>query len=435
MRKVLPLLMLFSVMAFAQEEDMMNASESSMETTDNSFLKEYDKWAIEASVGIHKPTRQFAPGYYTNTPSFGLAQLGVRYNFNPDFGVRLGLGYNNIESDDEALPFKSSYYRASLEGVLNMTSILNFSDWTDTFGLQIHGGGGYAVLDHNEPAEFDENDNILHIMAGITPQIRLTNSIALFADVTAVGNVRQYLTWDGTQRNDGRGVNGFMVNASAGLTFYLGGNEKHADWFSEDKAYEEKLAELNNRVDKLETDLIDSDQDGVPDYLDREPNTVSGVTVDTKGVAVDKNKNGIPDEIEGSLDARYVNEEDYKVTDEGYGMNVKKLLNEGYVNVYFRFNSDVPETYSLEAINYLTLYMKENPSANAELIGYADEIGNQAYNERLSERRAKRVHDILVAAGINADRIEYRGGGEDTSVEKSSAPARQLVRRVTFKIK
>jgi OOP family OmpA-OmpF porin len=161
---------------------------------------------------------------------------------------------------------------------------------------------------------------------------------------------------------------------------------------------------------------------------------MSGVAVNTKGIAVDVNKNGIPDEIESSLDDRFVNESDY-VTKQRGGGNVKELLDKGYVNVYFKFNSTTPETYSLEAINYLIKYMEANPSTNAELIGYADEIGNPTYNKNISEKRANKVKEILVASGVAESRLTVTGNGEDTSVEKSSAQARQLVRRVTFKLK
>ena len=112
---------------------------------------------------------------------------------------------------------------------------------------------------------------------------------------------------------------------------------------------------------------------------------------------------------------------------------IAKLLNDGYVNVYFQFNSTKPELYSLDAINYLIKYLSANPSKNAELIGYADEVGNATYNQQLSEKRAKRVFDILVASGIDANRLSITGAGEDTGV--TSSDARQLVRRVTFKLK
>jgi OOP family OmpA-OmpF porin len=54
------------------------------------------------------------------------------------------------------------------------------------------------------------------------------------------------------------------------------------------------LLTLTERVDNLETMLIDTDQDGVADYLDLEKNTVSGVMVDSKGRA-DLNNNNVPD--------------------------------------------------------------------------------------------------------------------------------------------
>ena len=351
---------------------------------------------------------------------------------NNRFGLKLDLGYSTSKEADNSLPFKSNYYRGSLQGVANLGSIMKFETWTNTIGLLFHAGGGYSRLVPVEPVKEINKDHMLSVIAGITPQIRLSNRIALTTDLSVVGNVRQNYTWDGTESDFKRGFDGFKVNVSAGLTFYLGKHEKHADWSPEADTTKEKLEDLEARLSKIETDLIDTDQDGVPDYLDREPNTMSGVTVDTKGIAVDKNENGIPDEIESSLDLRYMKKGEIT---SGSASNIAELLNSGYVNVYFQFNSDKPETYSLEAINYLKQYMNENPSVNAELIGYADEIGNPAYNQKLSENRAKRVYDILIASGVSENRLTFTGGGIDNTVDKSSAPARQLVRRVTFKLK
>lgn len=393
---------------------------------------DFNKWSIEVSAGFHKPTTPFADGYRTSTPSFGQFSVGTRYMLNNRFGLKLDLGYSTTKEADNSLPFKSNYYRGSLQGVANLGSIMKFETWTNTIGLLFHAGGGYSRLVPVEPVKEINKDHMLSVIAGITPQIRLSNRIALTTDLSVVGNVRQNYTWDGTESDFKRGFDGFKVNVSAGLTFYLGKHEKHADWSPEADTTKEKLEDLEARLSKIETDLIDTDQDGVPDYLDREPNTMSGVTVDTKGIAVDKNENGIPDEIESSLDLRYMKKGEIT---SGSASNIAELLNSGYVNVYFQFNSDKPETYSLEAINYLKQYMNENPSVNAELIGYADEIGNPAYNQKLSENRAKRVYDILIASGVSENRLTFTGGGIDNTVDKSSAPARQLVRRVTFKLK
>lgn len=393
----------------------------------------YNQWSIDFGVGAHKPVRPVAGGFFTNTPSFGQADLGIRYMINDKFGLNLDLGYSRFEGDENSNDFETDGYRASLEGVINMGNILGFKEWTNRFGLLIHGGGGVTSLSYQEPLDIDDSDEMLNLTIGITPQLRLSDRIALFGDLSAFGHVRQDRSFDGTRATGTRGFNGFLVNVSAGISFYLGGKDVHADWY--DNSANSRLDDLEERVATIETNNADDDQDGVPNYLDRDNTTESGVEVDTKGRAVDVNKNGIPDSMESALDSRYA----LKGANNGNnGLDademIKELINKGYVNVYFEFNSTKPTQYSLASINFLNKYMKDNPSASATLTGYADELGSEQYNKELSERRAKMVNDILVATGVDASRLSYSGEGEDASVEKSSAPARQLVRRVKFQV-
>ncbi len=394
----------------------------------------YNQWSFDLGAGVHKPVRPVAGGYFTNTPSFGQGDLGIRYMVNDKFGFNLDLGYNRFEGDDESLPFKSHAYRASLEGVVNAGTLLGFREWTDTFGVLVHGGAGVTSITYDEPIDIDDRDQMLNFTVGVTPQLKLSDRIALFGDLSIFGHVRQDRTFDGTAPTNLRGFNGFLVNASVGFNFYLGGNDVHADWYN--GSVESRLSDVEGRVATLETNNADDDQDGVPNYLDRDNTTESGVRVDSKGRALDLNKNGIPDDMESALDARYAMKgaggNGADGTD-GSGL-IKQLINEGYVNVYFEFNSTKPTNYSLSSINFLAKYMKDNPSANATLTGYADELGSDTYNQTLSERRANMVKDILVATGVDAGRLTAEGQGEDTSVEKGSSPARQLVRRVKFQV-
>ncbi len=397
----------------------------------------YNKWSIDISGGLNKPVRPVVSGSFSETPSAFSVNLGTRYMFNTKAGLRASIGYNSFNEGDASVPFESSLYTFSLEGVVNVGNLLDFNEWTRNFSILAHGGVGYGRLTSNAPLErsFGDADQVLSAIVGIAPQVRLSDRVSLFGDLTAVGNIRQNLTFDGSVVNRTlRGFDGFYFTASVGVNIYLGKKQVHADWFVEESINEEKIDTLEDRIAKIETDLIDTDQDGVADYLDREKNTVSGVAVDTKGYAVDVNKNGIPDELESALEAQYAKKSDLKGLSRGGSSDIiAKLLNDGYVNVYFQFNSSKPELYSLDAINYLIKYLSENPSKKAELIGYADEVGNPTYNQQLSEKRAKRVFDILVASGIDADRLSITGAGEDTGV--TSEDARHLVRRVTFKLK
>lgn len=419
MRKLLLLLLLVNLTVFAQEEQEMDKFD-------------YNRWSVEIAGGLHKPERPFALGYYAATPSFGQVSLGTRYMFNNYFGLKLDLGYSIIKSADESLEFESHYFRSSLQGVVNLGGLFHFESWTNRIGLLMHAGAGYSYLAPKEPVELvDSNDNMLNVIGGLTPQIKLSESLALTGDVSFIGNIRQTLTWDGTEVPKIRGFDGFTTNFSIGLSLYLGDKEKHADWapISQNADLEKKVIALEERLEKVETDMIDSDQDGVADYLDREPNSRSGAIVDTKGVEV--TAYNMPEGMKKYLEDNYVSQSQFKEE----GMSIKDIISKGYQNVYFRFNSDKPETYSYEAINYLIVYMRENPSSQAELVGYADELGNADYNLQLSERRAKKVYDILIASGVSADRLSYSGGGEKTTADKSSEPARQLVRYVTFKLK
>lgn len=405
---------LFSASIFAQEQS------------------DFNRWSIELEAGVHKPARPMAGGYFTSTPSFFQGSLGARYMLTNLFGLKASVGYNAFEGkEDESQPFKSNYMRGTLEGVVNAGSLLNFRNWSQSLNFLVHGGVGYAQLNADEPVEFADPDQMFHFIAGITPQLRLSDHIALTGDFSVLVNAKQDHTFDGTNTSNTRGLNGYLFNGSLGLTFYLGSAEKHADWYQ--GVSNNVLDSLETRISTIEDDMLDSDQDGVANYLDKEPNTTNGVAVDSKGVAVDKNGNNIPDELEESLDERYASTTG-DTTSAASG-TIADLLNNGYVNVYFQFDSTEPEVYSLNAINYCITYMKQNTSAQADLIGYADEIGNPDYNAQLSEARAEKVKEIMVAAGISADRLNVIGNGEDTSVDKASKPARQLVRRVTFKLK
>ena len=401
--------------------------------TANAQEKEYNQWSVELEAGVHKPAEPFAPGYYTSTPSLWQGGLGMRYMINEKFGFKLDAGYNNITNSDGGQEFESNYFRTSLQGVVNLGSVLNFRSFTNTFNLLAHGGMGYSLNTPKSPIDYDKGDQMLNLIVGLTPQLKLSNRIVLTGDLSMVNHIRQSVSWDGTQSLNSRGLNGkhMLVNASIGLTFYLGKKAVHADWHSERDVIMSKLDSLDQRLSKVETDMADNDNDGIANYLDQESNTTAGAVVDSKGRAVDLNNDGIPDAMLTPLDARYANHHIDAEKDE----TIKELIDKGYINVYFRFNSTTPEDYSLQSVNFLIIYMNENKGMKAELIGYADELGETSYNQKLSEKRAVKVQELLVAAGIDASRLSVRGAGEDTSVDKNSTGARQLVRRVTFKLK
>lgn len=386
----------------------------------------FDKWSIELNGGVNKPTRTMSSGYYTKTFNLFHADLGVRYMFNPKFGVKLDFGYDKFEDGNSSAPFESTYLRTSLQGVVNIGRVLNFETWTNTFGLLAHGGFGASQLTSKNG--FEGEDYMGNGILGLTGQIKLSNNVVLTGDITGIANGKQQHNFDGMSMVNTSAIDGMVLNASIGMTFYLGKNEKHADWYFENKA--EEIEALEKRVAFIETGLVDTDKDGVADLYDLEQNTTTGVAVNSKGQAVDVNKNGVPDELESYLDKTYG--QNGNVASNG---TIEELINGGYVNVYFDFNSDTPTSSSLSGVDFLVKYLKANPSTNAQIIGYADEVGDASYNQALSQRRADAVKNIAINSGISASRLTVVANGEDASVNKDSKAARQIVRRVTFSVK
>lgn len=389
----------------------------------------FNKWSIDINGGISKPTTPLTTGYYTKDYNLFHADLGVRYMFNNKFGLKVDVGYDQFENASKSASFDGKYYRTDIQGVVNLGRVLNFEEWTQRLNVQAHTGIGYAFMTNDR---FEGTDNMLNHIVGLTGQVKLSERIALNADFSMINNVRQSNTFDGGIAPEDRGFNGTLYNATIGLSIYLGKNAKHADWYYEESKVD-KLAELEKRVGDLETMMNDSDKDGVPDYLDAEPNSIPGVAVDTKGRTIDRNNNGIPDELESYLEKNYGGS-----GNSGAGLSnetIKDMINQGYVNVYFDFNATQPSSNSVSGLDFLAKFLKANPSAKAEVIGYADEIGNTDYNKDLSHRRAQTVKTILAKSGIEASRMTIVGNGEDNSVAKDSKVARQMVRRVTFRVK
>jgi outer membrane protein OmpA-like peptidoglycan-associated protein len=79
--------------------------------------------------------------------------------------------------------------------------------------------------------------------------------------------------------------------------------------------------------------------------------------------------------------------------------------------------------------------MVANPTLKIELAGHTDDVGNDEYNQKLSEERAKAAVDYLVKQGIASDRLTYKGYGESMPyVANDSEFNRQLNRRTEAKI-
>ena len=81
-------------------------------------------------------------------------------------------------------------------------------------------------------------------------------------------------------------------------------------------------------------------------------------------------------------------------------------------NIFYEFDRADLTPASTTALDELIALLNDNPNVTIELAAHCDYKGNDAYNERLSQRRAESVVRYLIKGGISEDRLTAKGYGE-----------------------
>jgi len=116
---------------------------------------------------------------------------------------------------------------------------------------------------------------------------------------------------------------------------------------------------------------VDSDKDGVFDPQDKCPNTPVGFKVDQDGCPT-------------------------KLT----------------LHLHFASDSDVVDSTGAAEVNAFADFLKGSPLYKATIVGHTDSTASDAYNQKLSEKRAKKVKAMLIEQGIAESRLKAEGAGE-----------------------
>jgi len=175
---------------------------------------------------------------------------------------------------------------------------------------------------------------------------------------------------------------------------------------------------------------IDSDKDGVPDYLDKCPGTPLGVQVDKDGCPLDSDKDGVPDYLDKCPDTPAGVKVDANgcpevVVPEAKAAAAKRFCSKpAILAINFDTNkSDIkPEYYDeLKTVGEFLMYF---PNAKGEISGHTDNVGSNAYNQKLSERRAVSVENYISKTfGVNPGRITTKGYGETKPITSNKTKA------------
>jgi OOP family OmpA-OmpF porin len=103
---------------------------------------------------------------------------------------------------------------------------------------------------------------------------------------------------------------------------------------------------------------------------------------------------------------------------------------------HFAFDEATLTAEGRERVEEAAKFLREHPDLRVSVDGYTDAIGSDAYNLRLSERRARTVRDHLVEQGIAESRIQVRGLGKARPVADNRTPeGRAQNRRVEIVVR
>jgi outer membrane protein OmpA-like peptidoglycan-associated protein len=110
------------------------------------------------------------------------------------------------------------------------------------------------------------------------------------------------------------------------------------------------------------------------------------------------------------------------------------LLEAGIVmDLLFRTDEAVLADTTGSRLHELATTLAAMPGIQVQLDGFADERGDERYNQQLSEQRVNFIRDQLVAAGVDASRIAAVAHGESPAQDES-IDSYALERRVSLKL-
>ncbi len=106
------------------------------------------------------------------------------------------------------------------------------------------------------------------------------------------------------------------------------------------------------------------------------------------------------------------------------------------LDVKFDFDKSVVKQESYGDIKALADFMSQYPQTSTVVEGHTDSVGTDAYNQKLSERRANAVRDVLVEQySLDAGRVSSVGYGESRPVaDNATEEGRAINRRVEAQV-
>lgn len=446
----------------------------------NSYGQDYyASWRVTQPVGIltnlgYSEANPFVYNYKTTYTSFGIQAL---YNFTnikfhstaPKLGIYgiLGLSGFGVNTFYDALDANGNVYDfatllASDKSALAAGTI-DAREYATRVGdvLAQNLDGDYETAAAVQTAGGDEVNVGFALQSGIGLAYRLSDRMSIAVEPQFHISSNDYI--DGrrfrTPQDVSQGTDvPFYVPVR--LNFHLGDTKKQSIplwWVNPLDGPMDAIAANTKKKDAAEM-LADKDNDGVPNMIDKEPDTPAGAEVDTRGVTLDSDKDGLPNH----LDKEPYSPVGYKI-DPQTGISEKPKMPKtmtkeevlaigkeagwnktsgsgSSISDWFlpmiHFDNDrytiKPQSHS--ALNEVAAVMRKYPSISVVVEGHASSEASTAYNNRLSYKRANAaVNSLVENYGISRSRLILRYNGESEPLIKNNT-TNYMNRRVEFRV-
>ena len=402
--------------------------------------KRFNDWSISAGAGI--PLLQSADltsiknGNGKNVFGYS-AYLSIDKAITHAFGLNLQYdrgetrqGWFNTKTDNatgtgnpyQDVGARTQYDAISVLGDLNFSNLLRRVDNKSPYRWALHGYAGIGTLAYRAYLEDAAGQRLMteikpFKLSSLFGQAGAGLKYKVNRKIDIEGRVMYFVTGDDefdgggaqysqiNQREDQVSDNFF--NATLGLSLKLGKHQSHLMWHDPLQEIYYKLDVLADKNQDVEVcKKGDADNDGVCDDWDRQLDTPAGARVDGAGVALDTDLDGVIDLYDKCVTVPGPVENNGCPTGGTVTDNTRTL--EG---IEFDLDSDriLPSNTPIlnNAVNYI------NSSAGSyNVIGGTDTRASDAYNQKLSERRANSVKNYLIQNGVEAGKLEAIGRGE-----------------------
>jgi len=253
------------------------------------------KWGIGLMGGVNQYNGDYGNSLFQfDKALYGFGSLSLNRYLNSSFNIGIqgsygDYGYHKTWTLNESETFKGQKGDGALLLSYKFDNGYIFKK-NATLAPYLAAGAGFAVYGGNADHIYMEGtDFVVPVGAGI--KCNLSSSVALQYQFLYFFTDHDSRDWHVAKDKDGYGQN------SLGLVFSFGKAKDSDKDGVPDKLDKCPETPQGVAVDKLGCPL-DADMDGVPDYLDKCPNTPKGVKVDNLGCPLDADMDGVPDYLD-----------------------------------------------------------------------------------------------------------------------------------------